>query len=243
MSRYIASRGNPKARLLVNEADEMLSQTIAELADAPVRSQHRLLPAHHQRHDGGRSRRWASEPVPEARPRSTPSHAVRQPLDALPGRETLDSGMATPLSVWKPSRPYVSSVGRTPTDPQLPHDRRQLHQSRCWHGANGNSANGYLNGPIDDVQLRPGHRAGGRLHVRLRRHRRRVQSNEVAVRSCASYSGANIPIFLSGNVNGRSIIHQLQEEGGDGLRYLHRALRPGHVELRSMRWALPPVRR
>ena len=40
-----------------------------------------------------------------------------------------------------------------------------------------------------------------------------AKSNEVAVKLVRELQRRNILIFLSGNVNGRSIIHQLQEEG------------------------------
>ncbi len=40
-----------------------------------------------------------------------------------------------------------------------------------------------------------------------------AKSNEVAVKIVRELQRRNILIFLSGNVNGRSIIHQLQEEG------------------------------
>ncbi len=40
-----------------------------------------------------------------------------------------------------------------------------------------------------------------------------AKSNEVAVQIIRELQQRNILIFLSGNVNGRSIIHQLMEEG------------------------------
>ena len=40
-----------------------------------------------------------------------------------------------------------------------------------------------------------------------------AKSNEVAVKLVRELQRRNILIFLSGNVNGRSVIHQLQEEG------------------------------
>lgn len=73
---------------------------------------------------------------------------------------------------------------------------------------------GHLNGPIDDIQLRSwgiqlvdGRMPGFAALVGC------AKSNEVAVKIIRELQRRNILIFLSGNVNGRSIIHQLQEEG------------------------------
>ncbi len=73
---------------------------------------------------------------------------------------------------------------------------------------------GHLNGPIDDIQLRSwgiqlvdGRMPGFAAIVGC------AKSNEVAVELVRELQQRNILIFLSGNVNGRSIIHQLQEEG------------------------------
>jgi acetyl-CoA synthase len=80
----------------------------------------------------------------------------------------------------------------------------------------GSSApgDGYLNGPIDDIQLRSwgiqlvdGRMPGFAAIVGA------AKSNEVAVKIVRELQQRNILVFLSGNVNGRSIIHQLQEEG------------------------------
>jgi acetyl-CoA synthase len=73
---------------------------------------------------------------------------------------------------------------------------------------------GYLNGPIDDIQLRSwgiqlvdGRMPGFAAIVGAAR------SNEVAVKIVRELQRRNILTFLAGNVNGRSIIHQLHEEG------------------------------
>ena len=73
---------------------------------------------------------------------------------------------------------------------------------------------GYLNGPIDDIQLRSwgiqlvdGRMPGFAAIVGCAR------SNEVAVKIVRELQRRNILTFLCGNVNGRSIIHQLQEQG------------------------------
>ncbi|MEE8442309.1 MAG: hypothetical protein V3S37_01055, partial [Dehalococcoidia bacterium] len=71
-----------------------------------------------------------------------------------------------------------------------------------------------LNGPIDDIQLRTwgiqlvdGRMPGFAAIVGC------AKSNEVAVKIVRELQRRGILIFLCGNVNGRSIIHQLLEEG------------------------------
>src|SRR5512136_2712064 len=78
----------------------------------------------------------------------------------------------------------------------------------------GGAMDGHLNGPIDDIQLRSwgiqlvdGRMPGFAAVVGC------AKSNEVAVKIVRELQRRNILIFLCGNVNGRSIIHQLQEEG------------------------------
>ncbi len=81
-------------------------------------------------------------------------------------------------------------------------------------GTGGNGHDGHLNGPIDDIQLRSwgiqlvdGRMPGFAAIVGA------AKNNEVAVKIVRELQKRNILCFLSGNVNGRSIIHQLMEEG------------------------------
>ncbi|HLA45315.1 MAG TPA: hypothetical protein VJZ27_17840, partial [Aggregatilineales bacterium] len=76
------------------------------------------------------------------------------------------------------------------------------------------NGDGHLNGPIDDIQLRSwgiqlvdGRMPGFAAIVGC------AKSNEVAVKIVRELQRRNILTFLSGSVNGRSIIHQLMEEG------------------------------
>jgi acetyl-CoA synthase len=76
------------------------------------------------------------------------------------------------------------------------------------------SLDGHCNGPIDDIQLRSwgiqlvdGRMPGFAAIVGA------AKSNEVAVKIVRELQRRNILTFLIGNVNGRSIIHQLIEEG------------------------------
>jgi len=82
------------------------------------------------------------------------------------------------------------------------------------NGSNGDGLTGHLNGAIDDIQLRSwgiqlvdGRMPGFAAIVGA------AKSNEVAVQIVRELQKRNILTFLSGNVNGRRIIHQLQEEG------------------------------
>ena len=82
------------------------------------------------------------------------------------------------------------------------------------YSGNGNGNVGHLNGPIDDIQLRSwgiqlvdGRMPGFAAIVGA------AKNNQVAVQIVRELQKRNILTFLSGNVNGRSIIHQLQEEG------------------------------
>src|SRR4030065_1128721 len=76
------------------------------------------------------------------------------------------------------------------------------------------NGSGHLNGRIDDIRLRTwgiqlvdGRMPGFAAIVGC------AKTNEVAVQIVRELQKRNILCFLSGNVNGRSIIHQLAEEG------------------------------
>jgi len=127
--------------------------------------------------------------------------------------ETLDSGMATLFAaetieairfVYKlqpEPRPGFKLTGGTSfTSPE--------------DGPAAVDSGGHLNGPIDDIQLRTwgiqlvdGRMPGFAAIVGC------AKSNEVAVKIVRELQKRNILCFLSGNVNGRSIIDQLIEEG------------------------------
>ena len=127
--------------------------------------------------------------------------------------ETLDSGMATLLAAEtieairfvyglqpEPMPGFELAGGTAFTSPDAAKD--------------GNGLGGHLNGPIDDIQLRSwgiqlvdGRMPGFAAIVGC------AKSNEVAVKIVRELQRRNILCFLSGNVNGRSIIDQLVEEG------------------------------
>jgi len=216
MSRYIATRAIRGANALVTEAEVMLNKALKEKgADTPVSFPNTayylptilgmtgievtnlgdLLPVLEQA-------RQMLHPVP--------SQAKWTPYLG----ETLDSGMSTLLAaevieavrfvygLQPESLPGFQLAGGTSfTSPDN-------------GGSDGASLDGHLNGPIDDIQLRSwgiqlvdGRMPGFAAIVGC------AKSNEVAVKIVRELQRRNILCFLSGNVNGRSIIDQLNEEG------------------------------
>jgi len=124
--------------------------------------------------------------------------------------ETLDSGIAT-LLAEEAIEGIRFALGQQPE----PFPGFQLAGGTSFTSPDfqGNG-DGHLNGPIDDIQLRSwgiqlvdGRMPGFAAIVGC------AKSNEVAVKIVRELQRRNILVFLSGNVNGRSIIHQLQEEG------------------------------
>jgi acetyl-CoA synthase len=126
--------------------------------------------------------------------------------------ETLDSGMAT-LFAEEIIMALRFVYGQQPEElPGLELAGRTAFTSPD-NGA-GPSEDGHCNGPIDDIQLRSwgiqlvdGRMPGFAAIVG------RAKSNQVAVKIVRELQRRNILTFLIGNVNGRSIIHQLMEEG------------------------------
>jgi len=126
--------------------------------------------------------------------------------------ETLDSGMATLLAAE--TIEALRFVYKLQPEP-MPGFELAGGTSYGGNGnGSGNGLSGHLNGPIDDIQLRSwgiqlvdGRMPGFAAIVGA------AKSNEVAVKLVRELQRRNILTFLSGNVNGRSIIHQLQEEG------------------------------
>jgi len=122
--------------------------------------------------------------------------------------ETLDSGMATLIAAE-----VVEAIRFVYGQQPEPLPGFALAGGTSY-GSNGNGRSGHLNGPIDDIQLRSwgislvdGRMPGFAAIVGC------AKTNEVAVKLVRELQKRNILTFLSGNVNGRSIIHQLHEEG------------------------------
>ena len=199
MSKYIATRALRGANMIVREADQMLKQAIADFGpdkEVAFTNTAYYLPTIL----GFTGREVATlgqlEPVvEEAKLMLRPLPANQHNLPYL--GETLDAGVATLLA-----SEAIEGIRFVRSQEPMPFD---------W--GNGSEV-ATLNGPIDDIQLRAwgiqlvdGRMPGFAAIVGC------AKSNEVAVEIVRQLQQRNILVFLSGNVNGRSIIHQLQEEG------------------------------
>jgi len=208
MSRYIATRAIRGANALVTEAEIMLKKALSEKGpETPVSFPNTAyyLPTILGMTGKAVERLGQLQEVLE--------HA-RSLLHPLPSDnhwtpylgETLDSGMATLLAA-ETIEAIRFVYGLQPE----PFPGFHLAGGTSY-GSEDNSE--HLNGPIDDIQLRSwgiqlvdGRMPGFAAIVGC------AKSNEVAVKIVRELQRRNILCFLSGNVNGRSIIHQLQEEG------------------------------
>ncbi len=218
MSRYIATRAMHGANALVQEAEVMLAQAIHDkgadthiafpntayylpliygMTNIPVETLDDLRPV-----------------LNHARELLHPAPAARHWTPYL--GETLDSGMATLLAAEAiEAIRYVYDLQPEPmVEMQLAGGSSFTNPDANGNGHNGNGLNGHLNGAIDDIQLRSwgiqlvdGRMPGFAAIVGA------AKSNDVAVKIVRELQRRNILTFLSGNVNGRSIIHQLLEEG------------------------------
>jgi acetyl-CoA synthase len=214
MSRYIAKRAIRGANALTIEAELMLEKALAEKGpDTPIAFPNT---AYYLPLTLGMT---GLEVEKLGQLTEVLSHA-RTLLHPIPSDqhwtpylgETLDSGMATLLAAEsiqairyvynlqpEPSPGFQLAGGTSFTRPD---------------NGGGNGLDGHLNGPIDDIQLRSwgiqlvdGRMPGFAAIVGA------AKSNEVAVKLVRELQRRNILTLLCGNVNGRSIIHQLQEEG------------------------------
>jgi acetyl-CoA synthase len=216
MSRYIATRAIRGANALVTEAEVMLSKALGEKGpDTPVSFPNTAYYLPTILGMTGRS----VEKLGDLQPVMKQARDMLHPLPANAKwtpylGETLDSGMATLLAAEtieavrfvynlqpEPMPGFKLAGGTSFTSPDAV-------------AGDGASLDGHLNGPIDDIQLRSwgiqlvdGRMPGFAAIVGC------AKSNEVAVKLVRELQRRNILTFLSGNVNGRSIIHQLQEEG------------------------------
>ncbi|MBI5291284.1 MAG: CO dehydrogenase/CO-methylating acetyl-CoA synthase complex subunit beta [Chloroflexi bacterium] len=212
MSRYIATSAINGAHAVVNEFEQLLGKALIEKgAETPIAFPNT---AYYLPFNFGMTGQPV-EKLGDLQPVLARAKGLLHP--APPDRrwtpylgQTLDAGMAT-LFAEEGIEAVRFIYG---TEPQtLP----------GFHLAGGTSftnpefskdGNGHLNGPIDDIQLRSwgiqlvdGRMPGFAAIVGC------AKSNEVAVKIVRELQRRNILTFLSGNVNGRSIIHQLMEEG------------------------------
>ncbi len=208
MSRYIATRAIRGANALVTEAEIMLKKALKEKGpDTPVSFPNT---AYYIPVIGGMTgvtveKLGQLEPViNHARGLLHPTPSENKWTPYL--GETLDSGMATLLAAE--TIEVVRFIYGLQPEPM---PGITLAGATQYGQQNGS---GHLNGPIDDIRLRSwgiqlvdGRMPGFAAIVGA------AKSNEVAVKIVRELQRRNILCFLSGNVNGRSIIHQLMEEG------------------------------
>ncbi len=214
MSRYIATRAIRGANALVHEAEVMLQKALQEKKPTtPVSFPNTAyyLPLIY-----GMTGQKV-ETLADLQPALAHAHELLHPLPSAQNwtpylGETLDSGMATLIAaeVIEAIR-FVYGA-----QPELMPGFHLSGGTAFTSPDNGKFKNGdgHLNGPIDDIQLRSwgiqlvdGRMPGFAAIVGC------AKSNEVAVKLVRELQRRNILTFLSGNVNGRSIIHQLHEEG------------------------------
>jgi acetyl-CoA synthase len=212
VSRYIANAAIRGANLIVGEAEQMVESAIADMgADKHVEF---TRTAYHLPVILGFT---GMEVTNLGELRDVVARA-KQLLNAPPVDslwlpylgETLDAGAATLLATET-----IEAVRFARGEQPEPIPGLQLTgTSSTAPEGNGGGGAGYANGPIDDIQLRAwgiqlvdGRMPGFAAIVGAAR------SNEAAVSIVRELQKRNILVFLSGNVNGRSIIHQLQEEG------------------------------
>ena len=216
MSRFIATRALNGASALVTEAELMLEKAITEkggeksvafpntayylpviygMTGTPVEKLGQLVPV-----------------MKQARNLLHPKPAARHWTPYL--GETLDSGMATLLAAET-----IEAVRFVyDQQPERASGFKQAGGTSFTSPESGQSdeggADGHLNGPIDDIRLRAwgiqlvdGRMPGFAAIVGA------AKTNAIAVEIVRELQKRNILCFLSGNVNGRSIIDQLREEG------------------------------
>ena len=216
MSRYIATRAIRGANALVLEAEAMLDRALEERGpETPVAFPNT---AYHLPVILGMTGievaalGQLTDVMGRARDLLHPVPADHQWTPYL--GETLDSGMAALLAAetieairyiygFQPeSMPGFDIVGGTAAFTSPDADTAE------------GAPNGHLNGAIDDIRLRSwGIQLVDRRMPGFAAIVGCAKSNEVAVRIVRELQRRNILCFLSGNVNGRSIIHQLIEEG------------------------------
>jgi acetyl-CoA synthase len=204
MSRYIATRALRGADLITNEFEALLQKALQELGpskEIQFTNTAYYLPAILGYTGMEVSTIGGLRPVLDHC--RALLHGLPQDRNWLPYLgETLDAGVAT-LLAEEGIMGIRFAYGQEPQKmPGL-----QLTGSSA-------PADGYLNGPIDDIQLRSwgiqlvdGRMPGFAAIIGCAR------TNKAAVEIVRQLQMRNILIFLSGNVNGRSVIHQLMEEG------------------------------
>jgi acetyl-CoA synthase len=210
MSKYIATRAVRGANALVYEAETMLHKALAEKGPETVvefPNTAYYLPLIYA---------MTGEKVTTLGDLPPILEKARSLLHPIPSKdkwtpylgETLDSGMATLFAAET-----IEAI-RTIYNLQPEMYPNIELAGGTEYGDRDFGMSGRMNGPIDDIQLRSwgiqlvdGRMPGFAAIVGA------AKSNEVAVKIVRELQQRNILTFLCGNVNGRSIIDQLVEEG------------------------------
>lgn len=212
MSRYIATRAIRGAHAVVDDFAGQLEQALAAHgADTPIAFPNTAYYLPFVLGMTGRSIERLGDlngVLDTARGLLRPVPTDRRWLPYL--GETLDAGMAT---LFAEEAIEAIRFVRGDQPERLSGFRLAGGTSFTSPDLAGNG-DGHLNGPIDDIQLRSwgiqlvdGRMPGFAAIVGC------AKSNAVAVKIVRELQRRNILTFLAGNVNGRSIIHQLMEEG------------------------------
>ncbi len=212
MSRYIATSAINGAHAVVNEFEQLLGKALIEKgAETPIAFPNT---AYYLPFILGMTGQPV-EKLGDLQPVLARAKGLLHP--APPDRrwtpylgQTLDAGMAT-LFAEEGIEAVRFIYG---TEPQTLPGFHLAGGTSFTNPEFAKNGDGHLNGPIDDIQLRSwgiqlvdGRMPGFAAIVGC------AKSNEVAVKIVRELQRRNILTFLSGNVNGRSIIHQLMEEG------------------------------
>jgi acetyl-CoA synthase len=216
MSRYIATRATRGANAIVAEAEAFLQRATADKGpDCPVAFPNTAYYLPVILGMLGREVSKLSDLEPVINHAKLLLHPVPEEHIWTPYLgETLDSGLATLLA-----EETIEAIRFVYGEEPQAYEGLELAGSTAFtspdEGGNGSgpSADGHLNGPIDDIQLRSwgiqlvdGRMPGFAAIVGA------AHSNEAAVAIVRELQQRNILTFLVGNVNGRSIIDQLVEE-------------------------------
>ena len=214
MSRYIATRAIRGANAIFHEAEVMLQRTLADKGpETPVAFPNTAYYLPFILGMTGKEVGTVGDLAEVLEQAKSLLHPLPTDTHWTPYLgETLDSGMAT-LFAEEVIMALRFVHGLQPE----PMAGLQLAGGTAFTSPdNGNepTLDGRLNGPIDDIQLRSwgiqlvdGRMPGFAAIVGC------AKTNEVAVKIVRELQRRNILTFLIGNVNGRSIIHQLMEEG------------------------------
>ena len=212
MSRYIATAAIRGANAIVKEAEDMLARAIAELGpDKPVAFTNTAYYLPVILGFTGMEVKTLGDLVPVLQHARTLLHPVPTDENWLPYLgETLDCGVATLLAEEAIEGIRFARGEQPEPIPGLHLTGTSFTSPDAGEGGGG----GFANGPIDDIQLRAwgiqlvdGRMPGFAAIVGA------AKSNEVAVEIVRQLQQRNILVFLCGNVNGRSIVHQLMEAG------------------------------